>query len=133
MREYEENVLLPTLTSLAKAIEDEKRAETVTFPARADEGGDGVTQSKKRRVALCNEDNDNDEAEDNGDIQPTREAVTTELLEELTKTELHAFRQDKTSLLLPVLVGRGLHAIGGLLHVVMLYAVSLHVLVLVGG
>jgi hypothetical protein len=68
MREYEGKVLLPTLTSLTKAIEDEKRAEAVAFAARAGEDGDGVTHSKKRRVAVCDEANDNDEDEDSGDI-----------------------------------------------------------------
>jgi hypothetical protein len=55
MREYEETVLVPTLTSLAKTTEDEKRAEAVAFAARAGKGGDGVTHSKKRRVTLCDE------------------------------------------------------------------------------
>jgi hypothetical protein len=97
MRECKENVLLPTLTSLAKTIEDEKRAEAVAFAAKAGEGGDGVTQSKKRRFALCDEDSDNDEDEESKDIQPKCEAVTKELFEKLIKTELHAFRQDNTS------------------------------------
>jgi hypothetical protein len=76
---------------IAKTIEDEKRAKAVAFAARAGEGKDGVMHSKKRRVALCDEDSDNDEDENTGDIQHDRKAVTKELLEKLIKAELHAF------------------------------------------
>jgi hypothetical protein len=70
MRGYKEIVLLPTLTSLAKTIKDDKCAEAMAFASMAGEGRDGVTHSMKRRVALCDEDNDNDEDKDSGDIQP---------------------------------------------------------------
>jgi hypothetical protein len=83
---------------IAKPIEDEKRAKAVAFASRAGEGKDGVMHSKKHRVALCDEDSDNDEDENTGDIQHDRKAVAKELLEKLIKAELHAFRQDKSSL-----------------------------------
>jgi hypothetical protein len=51
MREYDENVMMPTLTSLAITIEDEKRAEAVYFAARAGEGRLAKTVSRIPRSA----------------------------------------------------------------------------------
>jgi uncharacterized membrane protein len=51
MREYDEKVMMPTLTSLAKTIEDEKRAEALYFAARAGEGRLAKTVSRIPRSA----------------------------------------------------------------------------------
>lgn len=70
---YEDHVLLPALLTLSKHIESEKAAAAVA--ARVANDQPAAPQALKHRIALCDEDNNN---EDEADVAAADEDVAAQ-------------------------------------------------------